>query len=120
MKRLGVLVVPLLLLTACSSDFGAPESVTEQGDDFMTLWRGFVITAIAIGLLVYGLIIFAVLRYRRRSDDIPDQRPHQIPLEIAYTVVPLLIVAVLFTTTVITQDNISDQGDDPDLTVQVV
>ena len=120
-KRVLLAVVPVLLFAAaCSSNFGAPDSVTEQGDDFLTLWRGFVITAICIGLLVYGLIIFAVLRYRRRGDAIPDQRPHQVALEITYTVVPLLIVVALFATSVITQDHISDQGDDPDLTVRIV
>ena len=55
-----------------------------------------MIVALLVGGLVWGLIVFAVLRYRRRSDDVPSQRQYIVPLEIVYTVIPIVIVLVLF------------------------
>ena len=112
------------LLAGCSSTLGAPEAVTEQGDEFVTLWKGFLITAAMIGLLVYGLIIYAALRFRRRKGDdpteVPPQYQYQVPLEVVYTVVPVLIVAVLFAVTVVSENRITRNDPDPALTVEVI
>ena len=112
------------VLAGCSSTLGAPEAVTEQGDTFIALWRGFLITAAVIGLIVYGLIIYVLVRYRRRKgddpDQIPSQRRYQIPLEIIYTIVPVIIVAVLFAVTVAGENKFTRTDPDPDLTVQVI
>lgn len=117
-------VVAIAALAGCSSTLGAPEAVTEQGQEFTTLWKGFLITAAVVGLIVYGLIIFAALRFRRRKGDdpdgIPSQRQYQVPLEIAYTVIPILIVAVLFGFTVVGQNRITRNDPNPDLTVEVI
>ena len=117
-------VVASVVLAGCSGNLGAPEAVTRQGDEFTTLWKGFLITAAVIGLLVYGLIIYAALRYRRRKGDdptkVPSQYQYQVPLEVAYTVIPIIIVGFLFAFTVIGQNRITRTDPDPDLTVQVV
>jgi len=117
-------VAAVVLATGCSSTLGAPDAVTEQGEEFITLWKGFLITAAVVGLFVYGLIIYAALRFRRRKGDDPDavpsQRQYQVPLEIVYTVVPILIVAVLFGFTVVGQNRITRNDPDPDLTVEVI
>src|SRR5688572_16955793 len=48
--------------------------------------------------VVFGLILYTLVRYRRRSDD-DGQEPAQVygsaQVEIAWTVIPVLIVAVL-------------------------
>jgi cytochrome c oxidase subunit 2 len=62
----------------------------------------------------------SILRYRRRSDDLPSQSHENIPLEIAYTVTPLLVVAVLFGFTVFTQEQVTGAEEDVDLEVEVV
>ena len=117
-------VVAVLVLAGCSGNLGAPEAVTKQGDEFTTLWKGFLITAAVSGLLVYGLIIYAALRFRRRKGDdptkVPSQYQYQVPLEVAYTVVPIVIVAFLFAFTVMGENRITRTDPDPDLTVQVV
>ena len=111
-----------LLVSGCaeSSRFGAPEPVSGQGRDVLALWQGTHWAAAAVGLLIWGLVVFAVLRYRRRNDDLPSQSPENIPLEIAYTVAPLVIVAVLFAFTVGTEQRVSALSDDPDVVVDVV
>ena len=84
------------------------------------LWRGAVVAALAVGALVWGLIVWSVLRYRRRDDDLPSQTPYNIPIEVVYTVAPLLVVAALFGVTVFTQERVTASDPDPDLVVDVV
>ena len=84
------------------------------------LWRGGVMTALVVGAIVLSLIIFTVLRYRRRGrDDVPTQRQYIIPLEIVYTVIPIVIVLVLFGFSYAVQDDVDALSDNPDVTIDV-
>ena len=110
------------LLTSCGDDgpaFGAPRGATRQGRDIFTLWQGSIWAALAVGALVWGLLIYCIVRFRRRSDELPKQTHANVPLEIAYTVTPLLIVAVLFAINLRTLDRVEHLSADPTLTVQV-
>lgn len=120
-KAAGVLLIAALLLGACSSTWGAPESASDQGDDIVSLWRLFVPLALVIGALVWGLIIWSVLRYRRRGAgaELPPQTRENLPIEVFYTAVPLVIVAALFTTSVITQRRVDRLSSRPDVVVEV-
>lgn len=112
----------LATLAACGSDgpsFGAPRGSTRQGRDIFRLWQGSMWAALAVGAFVWALILFAVFRYRRRGDDLPVQTHANIPLEILYTVTPLVIVAVLFVFNIRTQDRVDHLSGDPTLTVEV-
>ena len=62
--------------------------------------------AIVVGVIVGALILWAVFRYRRRSDDMPRQFQYHIPLEITYTVIPVIIVLILFGFTFVTENSI--------------
>jgi cytochrome c oxidase subunit 2 len=73
-----------------------------------------------VAALIWALVAWSILRYRRRNDDLPSQTHENIPLEIAYTVTPLLIVAVLFGFTVFTQEQVTGAEEDVDLEVEVV
>ncbi|MEO7556468.1 MAG: cytochrome c oxidase subunit II [Acidimicrobiales bacterium] len=109
-----------LTLAGCELPrFGQPDPATTEGGHTLGLWQGMVITAAAVGAFVLGLIVYAAIRFRRRSDDIPSQKPYNIPFEIAYTVTPVVIVAVLFAFSVVTQGNVDHTVERPDLTVNV-
>jgi cytochrome c oxidase subunit II len=84
------------------------------------LWRGGVMTALVVGAIVLSLIIFTVLRYRRRGrDDEPSQRQYVIPLEIVYTIIPIVIVLVLFGFSWVVQDKVDALSKNPDVTIDV-
>ncbi len=100
--------------------FGAPDPVTGDGQDILALWRGSHWVGAGVGLLIWGLVVFSVLRYRRRNDDLPSQSRENIPVEIAYTVTPLVIVAVLFGFTVVTQQRVTALSENPDVVVDVI
>ena len=112
-----------VLLAGCSSRGGAPDPASTQGEDVLDLWRILLGAGIALGVLVTGLVLWTVVRYRRpRSagpDDLPKQTDANIPIEVFYTVVPLVIVAVLFGVTMRTQNRVTKESDSPDLAVEV-
>ena len=107
-RALGLAVVAPLTLAGCNfyPSYGASRGATSQGQDTFKLYSGMMTTGIIVGGLVFLLILFTVLRYRRRSDDMPSQFHENIPIEVLYTVIPILIVAVLFAFTVITENKV--------------
>ena len=75
---------------------GLAPPLTEQADEIERFWNGVLTAAVVIGVAVIGLIVFVVIRFRRRNDRLPYQRRENIPIEVTYMVVPLLIVGALF------------------------
>lgn len=116
------------LLVGCSAEsrgewsrFAMPEPASEQGVYTLRLWQGAWIAALLTGLVVWGLIAFVVIRYRRRSDDeIPVQTRYNLPLEIFYTIAPVIMVIAFFAQTVKTQNAVLEQSPNPDHVVKVV
>ncbi len=119
-------VVLALGLSACSDEtqagrVGMPPIVTEQGQSILHLWQGAWIAALATGVVVWGLIIGAAVYFRRRHDDeIPVQTRYNLPIEIFYTVFPIVMVVVFFSHTVSVQNIALEHVDDPDVEVLVV
>lgn len=95
LARPGVALAAVLVLGGCSV-LGMPDSATEQGDTVLDLWSPTVVAALVVGCIVWGLIIWSVVRYRKRNDTLPTQVEEHIPIEVVYTVVPIVIVVVLF------------------------
>jgi cytochrome c oxidase subunit 2 len=93
--------------------------LTEQAADIDRVWNGFLLAALVVGAIVAVLIVYAMVRFRRRDTALPHQRRENIPVEITYVVVPLLIVAALFAVTFVSVHAVDDAQADPDLTVEV-
>ena len=86
-----------LLLTGCQlPTFGAYKGATSQARSTFRLWQGFFMAGLIVGGFVFLLILWAIFRYRRRSDDLPVQTQYHTLTEIIYTVMPILIVIGLF------------------------
>ena len=120
-------VVASVLLSGCTKEvergwLPSTTGTTNQTGRIMSLWNGSWIAALAVGVVVWGLILWAVAAYRRRREDtgFPAQIRYNIPLEILYTVVPLMMVAVLFFFTARDQSAIADVSAKPDVTINVV
>ena len=121
MRRVVALVAAGLLIGACElPSFGAPDPASEEGERIHDLYRWYAAAAVGVGVFVTVLLVYVVVRFRRRSDDVPGQKPYNIPIELAYTATPLVIVAVLFAFSVRTQLDVDDLDDEPDLRVEVL
>jgi cytochrome c oxidase subunit 2 len=103
-------------------NFGAPDPASEEGGRVLSLWQGFFLTALAVAALVWGLLIYVLVRYRRREGDdtVPSQTPYHVPLEIFYTAAPVVVVAVLFAFSIVTQEAVVSLDDEPDVRIEVV
>lgn len=87
--------------------FGWPENgITPQANRMYDLWIGSVIAALAVGALVWGLIFWCVVRYRKRGDQLPVQTRYNMPMEFLYTIAPILVVCVLFYYTAVVQTDV--------------
>ncbi|MDN5746844.1 MAG: cytochrome c oxidase subunit II [Nocardioidaceae bacterium] len=124
--RLAGFVVIALALTGCSTDsklerIGFREIKTEQGTEILHLWQGAWIALLATGVVMWGLIIGLPIYFRRRSDDeIPVQTRYNLPIEIFYTIFPIIMVVAFFSQTVRVQDEIMKLDPNPDVVVKVV
>ena len=97
-----------------------PDPATEQADHVFYLWRYAWIAALVTGIIVWGLIFWVVVRYRRRHDDeIPIQTRYNLPLEIFYTIAPIIMVIVFFNATINAQNAVL-QDTEQDRTINVV
>lgn len=86
------------------------------------LWVAMWIAALGVGALVWGLTIWCVIRYRRRKDEVglPPQLRYNVPIEILYTVVPVMMVGVIFYFTARDEAVLLDTSKTPDVTINVV
>lgn len=130
--RVGAGLGAAFLLAGCSADraaqwgrFGMPESASDRAPVMGSLWNGSWIAALAVGVVVWALIGYAAIRFRRKQrggSDAPRQTRYNLPMEILYTALPLLIVGVLFVFTVQAQNKVLAKADDgqPAHTIDVV
>ncbi|HVB28087.1 MAG TPA: cytochrome c oxidase subunit II, partial [Mycobacteriales bacterium] len=124
-RRPGLLVLGVLIpaLSGCDSVWvrgGWPKPVTTQAELMLRLWQGSLIAALAVGGFVLGLIVWACFRFRARGDQLPRQVRYNLPVEVLYTVIPVVIVAVLFYFTAIDEDTVDKLSAHPDLRVEVI
>jgi cytochrome c oxidase subunit II len=101
--------------------FDDGQQVTNQTERITSLWVGSWIAALAVGVIVWGLIIWCVAVYRKRKDDevLPVQVRYHVPLEVMYTVLPLLMVGVFFYYTAVGMSETEDVSAEPDVVVEV-
>ncbi|MEP6622929.1 MAG: cytochrome c oxidase subunit II [Acidimicrobiia bacterium] len=117
--RLAVLAT-LAVLAGCGDTLGEQRAATTQSTGMSDLWRVGVMIALGVGALVVSLIIWCLLRYRHRGrDGVPSQRQYNVPLEITYTVIPIVIVLGLFVASWKVQNRVDSLSAKPDVTIEV-
>lgn len=123
-----------LVLAGCTSEMPGNPTITtgwlpstpdttDQTEMIINLWNGTWITAWIVGFLTWGLMIWCMIAYRRRKGDtgLPVQLRYHLPLEIFYTIVPIMMVGVLFTYTVRdTAALVAVEDEQTDVEIQVI
>lgn len=109
----------LLLLAGCAAA-RPPAPATEQAREIGQLWDVFLVAGVVVWIVVSALILWPVIRYRRRGDDLPPQVRENIPLEVAYTAIPVAIVVALFVLTFRVERSVERPADAPAATVRIL
>ena len=129
----GLAASATLLLSSCANvnssaasgwlpEGAGGQQVTTETGRITTLWVGTWIAGLSVGVLVWGLAIWCMIAYRRKKDDpeLPPQLRYNVPIELLYTVVPVLMIATLFYYTARDEAAIMDVSKKPDYTINVV
>ncbi|HUH72639.1 MAG TPA: cytochrome c oxidase subunit II [Mycobacterium sp.] len=121
----GTLGVLAVTLSGCSWSevlgMGWPEGVTPQAHVNRQLWIGAVIASLVVGAIVWGLIFWTATFHRRKKTDteLPRQFGYNMPLELVLTVLPFLIISVLFYFTVVVQEKMVHLAKDQEVVIDV-
>jgi len=110
----GSVLASTLALSGCSAEtaaqwgrFGLPEAASDRAPFIGNLWAGAWVASLVVGVFVWGLMVWVMIRFRKRHpDDQPRQTRYNLPMELLYTLVPFLIIGVLFFFTVQAQDGV--------------
>lgn len=130
-RRLRWVAIPVavsivIVLAGCTQEQlrgylpGEP-GITNHTDRVTGLWVSAWMVLLIIGLIVWGMIIWAAIVYRRRRGQVglPVQLRYNLPIEILYTVVPLVFIMGFFAFTARDQNAIENPTVNPDVQVEV-
>jgi cytochrome c oxidase subunit 2 len=117
-----------LTLSGCSWQevfgLGWPKGITHEAHTNRDLWVWSVIAAFVVGIIVWGLTFWSVAFHRKRKGtpehaELPRQFGYNMPLELVLTVIPFLIISVLFYFTVVVQEKMLHRDANPEVVVDV-
>ena len=96
--------------------------VTNHTEAISGLWVTSWIVLLIVGVIVWGLVIWAVIVYRRRKGQtgLPPQLRYNMPIEIFYTIVPLILILGFFAFTARDQDAEEHPYANPDIKIHVL
>jgi len=130
-RRLRLTTIPLAIVTTvalagCTAQMQlgwlpTQPGTTNQVDRVIGLWVNSWIVLLVIGVITWSLIIWAAVVYRRRKGQtgLPSQLRYNMPIEVFYTVAPLILVLGFFAFTARDQAEIEAPLADPDVTIEV-
>ncbi|MDF2581746.1 MAG: cytochrome oxidase subunit [Mycobacterium sp.] len=114
-----------ILLSGCSYQeifgLGWPEGITPEARLNRDLWVWSVIASFVVGGIVWALIFWTSAFHRKKDTDteLPRQFGYNMPLELVLTVVPFLIISVLFYFTVVVQERMLHKDPNPEVVIDV-
>ncbi len=93
-----IAIVGLVFWSGAGQTLYPPEAVTTQGHEISALYDIVFALAVAIFVAVEGLIVWSIIRYRRRPSDVdlPPQTHGNNLVEVLWTLIPTVIVLYLF------------------------
>ncbi|WP_179475929.1 aa3-type cytochrome oxidase subunit II [Mycolicibacterium vinylchloridicum] len=117
-----------LALSGCSYQevfgLGWPKGITPEAQTNRDLWVWSVIAALIVGVIVWALTFWAMAFHRKKKgapvdEELPRQFGYNMPLELVLTIVPFLIISVLFYFTVVVQEKMMHRDPNPEVVIDV-
>ena len=131
-KRSKWLAIPaasvlVLLLSGCTDEFArgwlpGVSGVTNHTDRIVGLWTTAWIILWLVGVIAWALMGWAIVVYRRRKGEtgLPAQLRYNNPIEVLFTVVPLILVIGFFAFTARDIAAIEAPTENPDVKIEVI
>jgi cytochrome c oxidase subunit II len=117
----------VLLLSGCTDQVArgflpGVSGVTNHTDRITGLWTTAWIILWLVGIIAWALMGWAILVYRRRKGEtgIPAQLRYNNPIEVLFTVIPLILVIGFFAFTARDIAAIEQPTENPDVVIQVI
>ena len=124
LAALGIAAIVLIVLNgqAIWNSFFPPEAKSVQGQEIRNLYDIVFGFAVVIFFVVEGLIVWSVIRYRRKpgDDELPPQTHGNNLAEITWTLIPTVIVIILFFFSWQTLNAVEATSAQPNLKVRAV
>ena len=124
LAALVIAAVVLIVLNGQTiwNSFFPPEAKTVEGQEIRNLYDIVFGFAVVIFLVVEGLIVWSVIRYRRKpgDDELPPQTHGNNLAEITWTLIPTIIVLILFFFSWQTLNSVEATSAQPNLKVRAV
>jgi cytochrome c oxidase subunit 2 len=129
-RRLRWLSIPVvatvaLVLAGCTPQelvgyLPTQPGTTNNVDRVIGLWNTSWLVLIVVGLIAWGLLLWAMIVYRRRKGEtgLPVQLRYNMPMEIFFTIVPLILVIGFYVVTARDESAIEQRFAKPDVTIQ--
>ena len=130
-RRMKWVAIPLavtvgLVLAGCTPEqqrgfLPGEAGITNHTDGITGLWVSAWIVLLGVGLITWGLILWATIAYRRRKGQtgLPVQLRYNMPIETFFTVVPVILILGFFGFTAVEEEKIIARPDNPDVVVDV-
>lgn len=112
-SRIAGVAMVLGMVAGC-----APIAATQQGSKIRDLYQLVLIVGVGVAVLIWILVTWSIVRYRRQKETVPQIR-NNIPLEVTWTVIPVILVLVLFVLTFQTQVAVDAEAPNPDVHIAV-
>lgn len=113
-----------VVLSGCAMSTAPQTMFVPQGNgsaEILSLFRPVFWVAVAVFVVVEGLLLYSIIRYRRKPQDgIPLQIHGNTPIEIMWTIIPAIIVVGIATLTFRTQSILVQDEQQSTLNVTVV
>lgn len=95
---------------------------TNHTDRIIGLWVTSWSVLLIVGVITWGLALWAAIVYRRRKGQtgLPVQMRYNMPIEIFYTVVPFILIIGFFAFTARDQAAIEQDPGDPDVRIEMI
>jgi cytochrome c oxidase subunit 2 len=119
--------VLVLLLSGCTDEFArgwlpGASGVTNHTDRIVGLWTTAWIVLWLVGIIAWALMGWAIVVYRRRKGEtgLPAQLRYNNPIEVLFTVIPLILVIGFFAFTARDIAAIEAPTENPDVKIEVI
>ena len=120
-RLLVTLLIALVLGLGSASTALAlqPGGITDEAHEMHDLFLVMLYFSIVLFVIIAGALVYAIIRYRRKNDELPKQVHGNNRIEILWTGIPIVIVIVLFTLSLITLASVEKKAEQNALTIEV-